>query len=169
MIVEDHLKKLLTSNTNHPFKTSNNKLLPRAQHSPFGDFPADKMPTRKTKPVTEPPAIEKHELSVSAKGISKYKISQNGLKPENSKKPLSFSESTEISKFSYLTKFYLCIATLKKGEGLGGKAVSLNKPKERPAPQKPVAGAFNRRNIPSSEFRRFYDRGDLPIAIEHGP
>ena len=25
------------------------------------------------------------------------------------------------------------------------------------------------RPIPSSEFRRFYDRGDLPIAIEHGP
>ena len=24
------------------------------------------------------------------------------------------------------------------------------------------------RAIPSSEFRRFYDRGDLPIAIEHG-
>ena len=23
--------------------------------------------------------------------------------------------------------------------------------------------------IASSEFRRFYDRGDLPIAIEHGP
>lgn len=58
---------------------------------------------------------------------------------------------------------------MKKGEGLGGKATSLNKPKERPAPQKPKAGAFNQRTIPSSEFRRFYDRGDLPIAIEHGP
>lgn len=61
------------------------------------------------------------------------------------------------------------IATLKKGEGLGGKTVSLNRPKERPPQQKPVAGAFNHRQIPSSEFRRFYDRGDLPIAIEHGP
>lgn len=61
------------------------------------------------------------------------------------------------------------IAILKKGEGLGGKATSLNKPKEKPVPQKPRAGAFNKRTIPSSEFRRFYDRGDLPIAIEHGP
>ncbi len=61
------------------------------------------------------------------------------------------------------------IATLKKGEGLGGRTVSLLKPKEKPAPQKPKAGAFNERNIPASEFRRFYDRGDLPIAIEHGP
>jgi hypothetical protein len=25
------------------------------------------------------------------------------------------------------------------------------------------------RPVPASEFRRFYDRGDLPIAIEHGP
>jgi len=58
---------------------------------------------------------------------------------------------------------------LKKGEGIGGKATSLLKPKEKPAPRKPVAGAFERRTIPPSEFRRFYDRGDLPIAIEHGP
>merc|ERR1719287_356633 len=31
----------------------------------------------------------------------------------------------------------------------------------------PVAGAFRRRTIEPSEFRRFYDRGDLPIAIQH--
>ena len=27
---------------------------------------------------------------------------------------------------------------------------------------------MRRRTVPSSEFRRFYDRGDLPIQIEHG-
>jgi hypothetical protein len=42
-------------------------------------------------------------------------------------------------------------------------------PKPRPTTQKPKAGANRPRAIPSSEFRRFYDRGDLPIAIEHGP
>jgi hypothetical protein len=63
----------------------------------------------------------------------------------------------------------MLVAILKKGEGLGGKTTSLHKPKEKPAPQKPKAGAFNARNVPASEFRRFYDRGDLPIAIEHGP
>ena len=66
-----------------------------------------------------------------------------------------------------LTQFK--IATVKKGEGIGGRTFSLLKPKEKPTPQKPVAGAFNRRPVPPSEFRRFYDRGDLPIAIEHGP
>lgn len=70
MIVEDHLKKLLTSNTSKPFKCSNNKLLPRPQHSPFGDFPADKMPAKRYI-RTEAPSIEVHEMSVSAKGIRK--------------------------------------------------------------------------------------------------
>ena len=74
MIVEDHLKKLLTSNTEKPFKCSNNKLLPRPQHSPFGDFPADKMPPKQPT-VTSPPVIEKHELSVSAKGIGIITVS----------------------------------------------------------------------------------------------
>ena len=57
---------------------------------------------------------------------------------------------------------------LKKGEGFGGKSTSTLKPIEKPTPKKPKAGAMNRRVIPPSEFRRFYDRGDLPIAIEHG-
>lgn len=60
-------------------------------------------------------------------------------------------------------------AILKKGQGIGGKTSSLLKPKEKPAPQKPVAGAMRKRKIEPSEFRRFYDRGDLPIAIQHGP
>ena len=56
---------------------------------------------------------------------------------------------------------------LKRGDGLGGKTVSLNKPKAKPIIQKPVAGAVNRRSIPVSEFRLFYDRGDLPVTVEH--
>lgn len=86
MIVEDHLKKLLTSNTEKPFKCSNNKLLPRPQHSPFGDFPADKMPPKKAT-VTQPPAIEKHELSVSAKGISNLTFLTVCSNPEEGRGP----------------------------------------------------------------------------------
>ena len=58
---------------------------------------------------------------------------------------------------------------MKKGMGIGGKSSSLLKPKDKPLPQKPKAGAIRRRVVDPSEFRRFYDRGDLPIAIEHGP
>lgn len=45
----------------------------------------------------------------------------------------------------------------------------MNIPRARPPVQKPVAGAVGRRQIPVSEFRLFYDRGDLPVTIEHGP
>jgi len=31
----------------------------------------------------------------------------------------------------------------------------------------PMAGAFQRRAIEKTEFRKFYDRGDLPIQIQH--
>jgi len=58
---------------------------------------------------------------------------------------------------------------LKKGDGLGGKSFSLNQPKPKPVPLKPRAGAVNSRQVPVSEFRLFYDRGDLPVTIEHGP
>lgn len=57
---------------------------------------------------------------------------------------------------------------VRKGKGSGGKTSSLQQGRELPSEVPPRAGAFNRRQIPPSEFRRFYDRGDLPIAISHG-
>lgn len=36
------------------------------------------------------------------------------------------------------------------------------------APPPPKAGATKQRPVPPSEFRRFYDRGDLPVSIFHG-
>jgi len=64
---------------------------------------------------------------------------------------------------------------VKRGTGLGGTLV---KPKAAPlnfggGPVAPGSGknkeAFQRRaNPPNTEFRRFYERGDLPIQIEHG-
>ncbi|OMJ83318.1 hypothetical protein SteCoe_15781 [Stentor coeruleus] len=57
---------------------------------------------------------------------------------------------------------------VKKGNGSGGKTSSLKKGIEIIVGTPPKAGAFNRRSIPSSEFRRFYDRGDMPIAVSHG-
>ena len=71
MIVEDHLKKLLTSNTAKPFKAFHNKLLPRFKHSPFGDFPPDKMPTKRPNTKMSPPSIDLHEVSIAAKAIRK--------------------------------------------------------------------------------------------------
>lgn len=77
MIVEDHLKKLLTSNTSKPFKPSDNKLLPKMKHSPFGDFPETHLNKKLTAvpPQTTTQTIGGDlgvaELSIAAKGIRK--------------------------------------------------------------------------------------------------
>ncbi|EAS03147.2 parkin co-regulated protein (macronuclear) [Tetrahymena thermophila SB210] len=52
-------------------------------------------------------------------------------------------------------------------QGTGGKT-STQLPVKQPfqAPN-PICGAFKKRTIPVSEFRRYYDRGDLPIKVDH--
>jgi len=71
MLVEDHLKKVLAKTTGKPWKLTNNKLLPKSQHSPFGDFPPEymKKPSNAVEPV---PKIEAAEQSIAAKGHCKY-------------------------------------------------------------------------------------------------
>lgn len=55
---------------------------------------------------------------------------------------------------------------LKRGEGDSIKAHG-GSPTKR-SPQPPKAGAYAARsNPPNTAFRRFYERGDLPIAVEH--
>lgn len=74
MIVEDHLKKCLAKTSNKPFKVMNNKLLPKAQHSPFGDFPKEYLPSKKS-PVTDLEPIDKYEQSIAATGVCKHFLS----------------------------------------------------------------------------------------------
>ena len=57
---------------------------------------------------------------------------------------------------------------LRSRSGTGGTTSSLNKGRQAEMPAPPKAGAMKRRQIPPTEFRRFYDRGDLPIALAHG-
>lgn len=54
-----------------------------------------------------------------------------------------------------------------RGTGSGGSSFSTSPRKPPPPAGPPKAGAFRRRNIEPSEFRRFYDRGDLPVAVHH--
>jgi len=60
------------------------------------------------------------------------------------------------------------IQALPRATGIGGKNFSLTNPKPKPAVADPFANARGARDVSSSEFRRFYDRGDLPIALSHG-
>jgi len=50
--------------------------------------------------------------------------------------------------------------------GKGGATSSLAEAKPRQQARPPVAGAFNQRQVMKpTEFRRFYDRGDIPIQV----
>lgn len=70
MIVEDHLKKVLGKTGGKAFKVSDNKNLPRAQHSAFGDFPNDYMPKRTTVVAPIKP-LDAQEQSIAANGTGK--------------------------------------------------------------------------------------------------
>ena len=130
MIIEDHIKKVLYKGTKKVEDPKKSTLVPRMNHSAFGDFPKDYLP--KTTALKK--AIKEKKAKLEAE-----------LKDKDKPKP----------------------SPLKKKQGLGGKAVTLNPKKETPPVPAPVAGATSKRKIAPSEFRRFYDRGDLPIIIEH--
>lgn len=50
--------------------------------------------------------------------------------------------------------------------GQGGASSSLARAKPQPAIEPPVAGAYETRTLQKpTEFRRFYDRGDLPLQV----
>jgi len=71
MIVEDHLKKVITSTEGRKWKVSDNKLLPRSQHSVFGDFPAEYM-KKAGATVTAPPQVENAEVTYASVGKGKF-------------------------------------------------------------------------------------------------
>lgn len=50
--------------------------------------------------------------------------------------------------------------------GKGGATSSLARPRPKPKARAPIAGAFKTRVIKKmTEFRRYYDRGDLPLQV----
>lgn len=51
--------------------------------------------------------------------------------------------------------------------GTGGKCSSTLEKKKQFQEPPPKSGAFVKRDVPASEFRRYYDRGDLPIRVDH--
>lgn len=71
----------------------------------------------------------------------------------------SMSKSSSVPTLPSVAKYESSMHT--PFSGLGGN------PRGYPAGP-PPAGAMAPRKIPKTEFRRFYDRGDLPIQIFHG-
>jgi hypothetical protein len=117
--------------------------IPKGQASPFGDFPSDyQRPTEHLK------ALGFHMMT-------------SPRVPESTNSPSGGPASARSNKGD--------VTARAKGvlTGTGGQCVSTTPRMEKPVPIPPKAGAYKRRVIPSSEFRRFYDRGDLPIQVHH--
>lgn len=57
-------------------------------------------------------------------------------------------------------------ATVKGGKPFT-KTIAFSSLKKPATDTPPRAGAFNQRSIPVSDFRLHYDRGDLPILVQH--
>lgn len=74
VIFEEHLRKIMSKTSAKVFKPGATKLAPRVQHSPFGDFPKDKMPKKET--IDEPEPIDAYATSIAITGNSKQIINK---------------------------------------------------------------------------------------------
>jgi len=114
LLIDDALKKMIYRDGSKSQKQMKyTGMLPRGNHSCFGNFPPE------------------HMTSVKLKKMRKVESMPN-----------MWATGTPFS-------------------GVGGSSRGIP-----PGPSK--AGATAPRPVPKSEFRRFYDRGDLPIQIFHG-
>jgi len=134
--------------------------IPKGQDSPFGDFPADfDRPTEHFKVLGLNTVKDK-------KGTGKDPTRTGSNSPRGSPREQMSARQEPNSARSggNLTARGLGRSNL---TGTGGRCVSTTPRLQREQQAPPKAGAFARRNISASEFRRFYDRGDLPIQVHH--
>jgi len=122
--------------------------------------------------------VEDHLRGMLAKSQNiHYKPWKNNYAPKNPQSPFGdfpkelVNKKQKSSKIDQVHESSQAQTTIKVtstvGHGLGGKTSSLLQKKENFAAPKPVSGAYTKRTIVVSEFRRFYDRGDLPIKVDH--
>jgi len=148
LILEDQLNRL--ANPKKKQQEKGQGLIPKGNESPFGDFPSELKAKTFEKTLVHVPVFTMAgqaavDSSIADKGGSKSE--EQYLMPLSARTPRQF---------------------LKKGDGSGGFSVSLRSAPPTPRVKRPVAGAQDRRPITGTEFRRFYDRGDLPVQIYHG-
>ncbi|KAJ1630683.1 parkin co-regulated protein-domain-containing protein [Pavlovales sp. CCMP2436] len=93
-------------------------------------------------------------------------------RPGNFAKPRPPGGTAELPGYNSATATYIFKSAaptrLKPHSGTGGMTSSLSKGIALQKPKPPKAGAFEQRdNPPNTEFRKCYERGDLPIALDH--
>lgn len=127
--------------------------IPKGQESPFGDFPADY-----TRPnISKPLELRSATMRMTGNAaLATPRMAQT--------QPLMRGPQAEGDTASPQTSPRPFRA---RGTGSGGCAFSTAPRKDHERAEPPKAGAFQRRPIKPSEFRRFYDRGDLPVQVHH--
>mmetsp|Transcript_16711 Transcript_16711/g.36626 ORF Transcript_16711/g.36626 Transcript_16711/m.36626 type:complete len:325 (-) Transcript_16711:192-1166(-) len=119
--------------------------IPKGQDSPFGNFPND----------YHRPGNFQHTPRLQALGASMVMGVASGT-PSSAR---GLSSARDPPKPT--------TAFRRGGTGTGGRAVSTTPRKPEVIVEPPKAGAFARRRIEGSELRKFYDRNDLPIQVQH--
>jgi len=134
--------------------------IPRGQASPFGDFPPDfKRPTEHLKTLGLS-ALKMPLSPASDPNSARGPGSRSAGQAAATLAEVGSARSTRGDTSARGPRRNILTAT-------GGACVSTTPRLEREAAPPPRAGAYSRRNIQASEFRRFYDRGDLPIQVHH--
>jgi len=150
-------------------------MLPKVSGNPNNLTPKENI---RTQNVASKLITEDHlRLMLSKAQNDNYKPWKNIFSPKNPhsafgdfpKGYLSKTQTTpkiapvhEVSHAQTMAKGFTSV-----GKGLGGRPATLNKKKQELLPPPQISGASLKRVIPVSEFRRFYDRGDLPIKVDH--
>lgn len=138
LLLEDYVKTHIRKSPKGT-RTSRPDLafLPKSSESPFGEFPQGYTKPKQDKTATLMASQKKNANILELRNHSPTLTSRNTMEWKTRK------------------------------SGNGGASSSLLEGKKPPEAQKPIAGALARRAIPPTQFRKFYDRGDLPISIEH--
>jgi len=148
LVHEDEFRRML-----EPGRKKHDKLigrLPKGQESPFGDFPPD---------YTRPGDDQKRSLGLQISGTATLTPRKLAEAPLSARSTLPSARSMEGK----------TPRTARDLDRMTPRDVAFSNtaPKHVRSLGPPAAGAFIRRPIEPSEFRRFYDRNDLPIQIMH--
>lgn len=140
--------------------------IPKGQESPFGDFPS-----HYTRPANHLKALGASVIKAqpSPRGQTDAPLSARGAEPLSARSastgPLSARgpRAQSVGRGGAVASNAPPLPSRAKG----GATFSTSPRLATKVALPPRAGAFEKRTIQPSEFRRFYDRGDLPIQVHH--
>jgi hypothetical protein len=145
--------------------------IPKGTESCFGDFPVDAAKPDPCRPssmrligsaaLSQTPRQQQPGLGAALLAGQQHQHQLSRTTPGDISLTISRVEANLASPRSPHGPF------MQRGTGSGGRAFSTSPRQPQPKAQPPKAQACTRRPIKPTEFRRFYDRGDLPIQVQH--